>query len=50
MHLEWILECINKTNPGMTMDRLIEELCKCSYSAFSIAMICEDEKKYACGE
>lgn len=50
MNIEYILECIRKTNPGMTMDRMIEELCKCSYSAFSLAMICEEEKKYACGE
>lgn len=48
MSIEWILECVRKTNPNMTRDRLIEELSKCRYLAVALVMICENDKKLAC--
>lgn len=45
MSIERILECARKTNPGMTRKRLIEELSKCRYSAVSLVMVCENDKK-----
>lgn len=44
MDLNHALECVKKTNPGMTMDKLIEELLKCRYSAVSLVMACENDK------
>lgn len=44
MSIEYILECVRKTNPGMTMDKLIEELSKCHYSAVALVMVCENDK------
>lgn len=44
MSIEYILECVKKTNPGMTMDKLIEELSKCRYSAAILCMVCENDK------
>ena len=49
MSIEWILECVRKTNTTMTMDRMLEELSKCHYSAVALCMICENDKKSACG-
>lgn len=48
MSVERILECVRKTNPSMTKDKLIEELSKCRYSAVALVMICENDKKSAC--
>lgn len=48
MSIDWILECVRKTNPSMTKDKLIEELSKCRYSAVSLIMVCENDKKPAC--
>lgn len=45
MDINCILECVRKTNPGMTRDKLLEELCKCRYSAVSLVMVCENDKK-----
>ncbi len=45
MSIEYILECVRKTNPCMTRDKLIEELSKCRYSAVALAMVCENDKK-----
>lgn len=45
MSIEYILECVRKTNPGMTRDKLIEELSKCRYSAVALVMVCENDKK-----
>lgn len=45
MSIEYILECVRKTNPGMTRDKLIEELSKCRYSAVALYMVCENDKK-----
>ena len=47
MSIDWILECVRKTNPTMTRDKLIEELSKCRYSAVALVMVCEDDKKLA---
>ncbi len=44
MSIEYILECVRKTNPGMTMDKLMEELSKCRYSAIALCMVCENDK------
>lgn len=43
-----LLRYIQRTNPQMTMERMIEELSKCRYSAVSLVMICENDKKSAC--
>lgn len=48
MSVERILECVRKTNPSMTKDKLIEELSKCRYSAVALVMVCENDKKPAC--
>lgn len=50
MSIDWILECVRKTNPSMTKDKLIEELLKCQYSAVALCVVCENDKKSACGE
>lgn len=44
MSIEYILECVKKTNPTMSMDKLIEELSKCRYSAVALIMVCENDK------
>lgn len=48
MRIEWILECVRKTNPTMTRDKLLEELSKCRYLAVALCMVCENDKKSAC--
>lgn len=48
MDINAILECVRKTNPTMTRDKLIEELSKCRYSAVALCMVCENDKKPAC--
>lgn len=45
-----LLKYIQRTNPEMTMDKLIEELSKCRYSAVALVMVCENDRKTACGE
>lgn len=35
--IDKLLEYVKKTNPGMTKEKLIEELGKCHYSAFALA-------------
>lgn len=42
-----LLKYIRRTNPEMTMDKLIEELSVCQYSAIVLNMICENDKKSA---
>lgn len=50
MNIEWILDFVRKTNPQMTESKLIEELSKCHYSAISLVMVCENDRKSAdCG-
>lgn len=48
MDINCIFECVRKTNPTMTRDKLIEELLKCQYSAIALYMVCESDKKSAC--
>lgn len=40
-----LLRYIQRTNPEMTRDKLIEELSKCRYSAVALVMVCENDKK-----
>ena len=47
MDINHILECVKKTNPQMTKEKLIEELSKCRYSAVVLVMVCENDKKSA---
>lgn len=35
-NIDELLEYVRKTNPGMTKEKLIEELGKCHYSAFAL--------------
>ena len=50
MDISCILKRVRKTNPGMSMDKLLEELSKCRYSAVALCMVCENDKKSACNE
>lgn len=50
MSIEHILECVRKTNPSMTKDKLLEELSKCRYSAVALFVVCENDKSLACNE
>lgn len=43
-----LLSYIQRTNPEMTMERMIEELSKCRYSAAALVMVCENDRKSAC--
>lgn len=43
-----LLSYIQRTNPEMTMERMIEELSKCRYSAVALVMVCENDEKSAC--
>lgn len=43
-----LLKYIQRTNHEMTMERMIEELSKCRYSAVSLVMMCENDKRSAC--
>lgn len=45
MSIERILEYVKRTNLQMTEKKLLEELCKCRYSAVSLVMVCENDKK-----
>mgnify|MGYP004503725707 CR=1 FL=1 len=42
---EKLLKHIQKTNPSMTLKRLMEELNKCRYSAICLVMIWQEEEK-----
>lgn len=50
MSVEKLLEFIKKTNPGMTRNKLIDELSKCRYSATAIIITCKNSKKSAQNE
>lgn len=50
MSKEELLRHIQKTNEEMTMERMLEELSKCRYSAVALCMVCENDKKSACNE
>ena len=42
IELDKLVEYIQKTNPEMTEDKLIEELCKIRYSSIALIMIEEN--------
>ena len=42
IELNELVEYVQKTNPTMTIEKLIEELCKNRYSSISIVMIAEN--------
>lgn len=44
MSKEELLHYIQHTNPEMTMERMLEELSKCRYSAAILCMVCENDK------
>lgn len=46
--LDELLKYIQRTNPTMTMDRLIEELLVSRYSTFGLVMTMENCMKKAC--
>ena len=48
MSKEELLHYIQRTNPEMTMERMLEKLSKCRYSAVALCMVCENDKKSAC--
>lgn len=48
MSKEELLHYIQRTNPEMTMDRMIKELSRCRYSAVALVMVCENDEKSAC--
>lgn len=39
MNIDKILEYVKRTNPGMTKERLIEEMAACSYSASVLILV-----------
>ncbi|MCI8378568.1 MAG: hypothetical protein HFH72_08620 [Lachnospiraceae bacterium] len=50
MSKEDLLRHIQRTNPEMTMERMLEELSKCQYSAVALCMVCENDKRSTCNE
>lgn len=42
-----LLRYIRKTNPEMTMERMIEELSKCRYSAVGLILAWKNSEKQA---
>ncbi len=42
-----LLEYVQKTNPTMTRERLIEELGKCRYSTLGLIIVWENSEKQA---
>lgn len=43
--IEKLLKYVQRTNPQMIEKKLLEELCKCRYSAVALCMVCENDKK-----
>ncbi len=43
--IDCILEQVQKTNPSMDKDKLLEELQKNRYSALCLALVCGNNKK-----
>lgn len=50
MSKEDLLKHIQRTNPQMTMERMLKELSKCRYSAVALCMVCENDKRSTCSE
>ncbi len=42
-----LLKYVQKTNPEMARERLIEELSKCRYSAINLIMVWQNSEKQA---
>lgn len=42
VELDKLLEYVQKTNPTMTMEKLIEELSKSRYSSIALVMVAEN--------
>ena len=42
IELDKLLEYVQKTNPAMTKEKLIEELCKSRYSSIALVLIEEN--------
>ena len=45
MSIDKILEYVKRTNPGMTKERLIEEMAVCRYSANALIMTADTTPK-----
>ena len=45
IELDKLLEYVQKTNPAMTKEKLIEELCKSRYSSIALVMIAENVRQ-----
>lgn len=45
MSIDKILEYVKRTNPGMTKERLIEEMAVCRYSANALIMTTDTTPK-----
>ena len=45
MSKEQLLEYVRKTNPGMTSDKLMEELSKCDYSSLALYMTAQNYRE-----
>lgn len=43
--IDKLLEYVQKTNPDMTKEKLIEELGKCHYSSVGLVMVLENNEK-----
>lgn len=43
-----LLKYIQRTNPEMTMERMLEELSKCRYSTIALVMVCKNDRKSTC--
>ncbi len=42
-----LLKWVQKSNPEMTKERLVEELSKCRYSAIGLIMVWQNSEKQA---
>ena len=45
IELDKLLEYVQRTNPTMTKEKLIEELCKNRYSSIALVMIAENVRQ-----
>ena len=40
-----LLEYVQRTNPAMTKEKLIEELCKSRYSSIALVMVLQNKRQ-----
>jgi hypothetical protein len=45
MTIQKLLEYVRRTNPGMTQDKLLEELKKCRYASVGLLIVAETSSK-----